>query len=389
MRSSYELEEGTGNAPRSCAEPCLVPRSVSASAQSPAPPRYAADALRALAAALLEADGMPPGKSLVMAEVLVESDLMGHVTHGLGLLPRYLDELEAGTMRVEGEPEVIADRGASIAWDGRALPGGWLTMKALGLAMERARVYGTCSIAIGNSHHIGCLAVYPARAAAAGLMCVLHSSAPGTASVAPFGARQGVLAPDPVSVAFPTGAEGESLPVVTDISASITTNNMSQRLTRLGQRFPHPWLLDAEGNPTDDPSVIGKGGTILPAGGLDHGQKGYGWALTTEALTQGLSGFGRADTPSGMIASVFLQVLDPAAFAGLDAFTRQTGHTAAACRAAAPRAGQPPVRLPGERGLKLREAALAEGVPLAEGIMDALRLHAERHNVRLPLPLGN
>jgi len=362
---------------------------VSAAAQSPALPRYPVEALRALASALFEAHGAPAEKAAVMAEVLVESDLMGHVTHGLGLLPRYLDEIDAGTMRLEGEPEVIADRGASIAWDGRALPGGWLTMRALGLAMERARLHGTCSIAIGNSHHIGCLAVYPARAAEAGLMCVLHSSAPGTASVAPFGAMQGVLAPDPVSVGFPTGPAHDSLPVVTDISASITTNNMSHRLTRLGQRFPRPWLLDAEGNPTDDPSVIGKGGTILPAGGLDHGQKGYGWALATEALTQGLSGFGRVDKPSGMIASVFLQVLDPTAFAGLDAFTRQTGHTAAACRAAAPRPGQPPVRLPGERGLKLREAALAQGVPLAEGIMDALRPYAGRHDIRLPEPLGN
>ncbi|MDJ0390832.1 Ldh family oxidoreductase [Roseomonas sp. E05] len=352
-------------------------------------PRYAASALREVAAALFQAHGTPAGKAAVMAEVLVESDLMGHVTHGLGLLPRYLDEIDAGLMRVEGEPEIIADRGACATWDGRGLPGGWLTMKALDLATERARVHGTCTIAIGNSHHIGCLAVYPARAAAAGMVCVLHSSAPGTASVAPFGARQAVLSPDPVSVGYPTGPAGADLPVVTDISASITTNNMSQRLTRLGQRFPHPWLLDAEGNPSDDPSLIGKGGTILPAGGLDHGQKGYAMALATEALTQGLSGHGRADKPSGMMASVFLQVLDPAAFAGLEAFTRQTGHTAAACRAAAPRPGQPPVRLPGERGLKLREEALARGVPLAEGIMAALQPRAERHGIPLPGPLGH
>nr|WP_235913685.1 Ldh family oxidoreductase [Pseudoroseomonas coralli] len=341
--------------------------------------------MRDAAAALFQAHGTPASKAAVMADVLVESDLMGHVTHGLGLLPRYLDEIDAGLMRVEGEPEILADRGACATWDGRGLPGGWLTMKALDLAIERARAHGTCSIAIGNSHHIGCLAVYPARAAAVGMMCVLHSSAPGTASVAPFGAREAVLAPDPVSVGYPTGG----LPVVTDISASITTNNMSQRLTRLGQRFPHPWLLDADGNPTDDPAVIGQGGTILPAGGLDHGQKGYAMALATEALTQGLSGFGRVEQPTGMIASVFLQVLDPGAFAGLEAFTRQTGHTAAACRAAAPRPGLPPVRLPGERGLKLREEALARGVPLAEGILEALRPRAERHGIRLPDPLGN
>ncbi|MCQ4162462.1 Ldh family oxidoreductase [Roseomonas sp. GC11] len=345
-----------------------------------ATPRYEAAALREAAAALFHAAGTPTDKAAAMAEVLVESDLMGHVTHGLGLVPKYLEEIEAGRMRLEGEPTILADRGACLTWDGRALPGGWLTLKALDLAMERVKTHGTVSIAIGNTQHIGCLAVYPARAAARGLLCILHSSAPGTASVAPFGARQGVLAPDPMAVGYPLPSGA----VVTDISASITTNNMSLRLMRQGGRFPHPWLMEADGTPTDDPAAITRGGTILPAGGLDHGQKGYGWALVTEALTQGLSGFGRVEKPAGMLASVFLQVIDPEAFAGLDAFTRQTGHTAEACRAAAPRPGLPPVRLPGERGLALREAALRDGVALAPGIMEALQPLAARLGVTLP-----
>lgn len=346
-------------------------------------PRYDAEALRGAAAALFAAAGAPAAKAAVMAEVLVESDLMGHITHGLGLLPKYMEDMASGAMTLEGEPEVIADRGACVTWDGRALPGGWLTMKALDLAMERVKAHGTVSVAIGNSHHIGCLAVYPAKAAARGLVCILHSSAPGASSVAPFGARQGVLAPDPMAAGFPTGGT----PVVLDISASITTNNMSQRLIRQGERFPHKWVLDAEGNPSDDPNVVFQGGAILPAGGLDHGQKGYGWALLTEALTQGLSGHGRADGARNMMAGVFLQVIDPEAFAGLGAFERQTGHTAAACRAAAPRPGVARVRLPGEKGLAQREEARARGVALAPGVMEGLRPLAGRHGIALPEPL--
>jgi len=342
--------------------------------------RYDAAALREAASSLFQAHGVPAEKAVVMADVLVESDLMGHITHGLGLVPKYLDDLAKGNMVLEGEPRVIADRGACVTWDGRLLPGGWLTMKALDLAMERVKTHGVVSVAIGNSHHIGCLAVYPAKAAARGLMCILHSSAPAASSVAPFGGREGVLAPDPMAVGFPTTGR----PVVADISASITTNNMSLRLIERGERFEHKWLLDRDGNPTDDPAAITKGGAILPTGGLDHGQKGYAMALTTEALTQGLPGFGRVEKPRGMNAGVFLQVLDPEAFAGLDAFTRQTGHTADRCRASAPRPGLPPVRLPGEKGLGLRERALVEGVPLAAGIMEALRPLMERHGIALP-----
>ena len=118
-----------------------------------------------------------------------------------------------------------------------------------------------------------------------------------------------------------------------DVSASVTTNNMAMRLAREGRRYDRPWLMDAEGTETDDPAVLQRGGTVLPAGGLDHGQKGYGWGLVTEALSQGLSGHGRADRPRGMVNAIFLQVIDPSAFAGLDAFVRQTGAIATGCRA--------------------------------------------------------
>lgn len=172
--------------------------------------------------------------------------------------------------------------------------------------------------------------------------------------------------------------------MLVDISASITTNNMGARLVRQGRRFPGQWALDAAGHPTDDPAVLAAGGSILPAGGLDHGHKGYGWALVAEALTQGLAGFGRADAPNGWGACAFVQVVDPAAFGGREAFGRQTGWLAEACRRAAPRPGVERVRLPGEQALARRRDALARGVVMYPGIMDALRPFAERFGIEMP-----
>ena len=157
---------------------------------------------------------------------------------------------------------------------------------------------------------------------------------------------------------------------------------MSARLRNEGRRFSHAWLLDAAGNPTDDPNVLFEepAGTIQPSGGLDHGHKGYALALMVEALSMGLGGFGRAEPAEGWGASVFVQLLDPDAFAGGDAFRRQTGWIADACRAAAPRPGVERVRLPGEAALARRANALANGVELYPGIMSrlnecAVRLH--------------
>lgn len=338
-----------------------------------------AKALRAFAQALLEAAGMPADKAAATAEVLAEADLLGHDTHGVALLPRYLEEIASGAMILEGAPRVVKDTGACITWDGRRLPGCWLALTALDLAMERAATHGIAAVAIGDAHHIGGLAAYLRRATERGMVLSILSSAPGAKAVAPFGGLAPTLSPAPFAFGAPTAGD----PVMVDVSASITTINMALRMQREGRRYAHPWLMDAQGNASDDPAVLASGGSALPAGGLDHGQKGYGWALHAEAMSQGLSGHGRADAPKGMVNAVFLQVTDPAAFAGLDAFTRQAQAIADACRASPPRPGVAAVRLPGEAGLRRREQALRDGVALRAEALAALRPHAERLGVRM------
>lgn len=331
---------------------------------------------------LLTAAGLTPERAEVVASLLLEADLMGHTTHGLALLGPYLDELAKGTMAATGEPEVVRDSGACLTWDGRRLPGVWLTAAAIDTALERVGTYGTVSVAIRRSHHIACLGAFLTRATDKGCMILLMSSDPNVASVAPYGGTRAVFTPDPLAVGIPTTGD----PILIDSSASITTNGMSARLARAGQRFAHPWLLDAAGNPTDDPAVLNASppGTILPAGGLDHGHKGYGLALMIEALTQGLAGFGRAEPPEGWGASVFVQVIDPDAFAGHEGFVRETGWIAEACRTSPPRPGVDRVRLPGEAALARKREALADGVRLHPGIMEGLAGWAERLAVTLP-----
>jgi LDH2 family malate/lactate/ureidoglycolate dehydrogenase len=194
-----------------------------------------------------------------------------------------------------------------------------------------------------------------------------------------------VFTPDPIAIGIPTDGD----PILIDISASVTTNGMSDRLRREGKRFPGRWALDAAGQPTDDPSALftDPPGTILPAGGIDHGHKGYGLALLIEALTQGLGGFGRAEPPAGWGASVFVQAIDPAAFGGVDAFRRETTWTAAACRECPPAPGVDSVRLPGQRGLEQKRRAETVGVCLYPGIMSALATHAEALGVTPPEPI--
>ncbi len=119
-----------------------------------------AGALRGNIASMLAAAGMDEEKSQVVAEVLVEADMIGHHTHGVGLVPWYLDALASGELVGRGDHTVVADRGSCITWNGNGLPGPWLVTRALDLASERAAQYGVVTLAISRSHHTGALAAY-------------------------------------------------------------------------------------------------------------------------------------------------------------------------------------------------------------------------------------
>ncbi|HVF65100.1 MAG TPA: Ldh family oxidoreductase [Casimicrobiaceae bacterium] len=343
--------------------------------------RHAADSLVEFANALLVRAGLRDDMARDIAQVLVDGDLYGHDTHGLAQLAGYLREIENGSMRNDGTFSVLASRPAAQCWDGHRLPGPWLTRRALDAAIAMAQTYGTGTVSIRRSHHIACLAAYLTRATDRGLFLLLACSDPSGASVAPFGGLTPVFTPNPIAAGIPTSGD----PILIDISASYTTNGLTGRLNARGERLPHPWLQDAQGNPTANPAVLFNEpkGTLLPLGGLDAGHKGYALGLLVEALTGGLAGFGRADHTEGWGATVFLQILDPDAFGGRDAFIRQTSRLVDACHDATPRVGVERVRLPGERALARMREQRAHGVTLHPTIMPALTPWAEKLGVAL------
>ncbi|MEL6925234.1 MAG: Ldh family oxidoreductase, partial [Bacteroidota bacterium] len=262
------------------------------------------------------------------------------------------------------------------------LPGIWLVHQALDVALERVRKHPVTTLTIRRSHHIACLACFLERATDQNLMILLYSSDPANRSVAPYGAIEGVYSPDPISVGIPTAAG----PVLIDTSMSTTANGVVLQKHKNGERLPHPWLLGSNGQPTDDPNAFFESppATMLPIGGLDNGYKGFALGLMVEAMTNALSGYGRSDEPSRWTSSVFLQLIDPAAFGGADAFSKETSYLAKAAKQAKTVAGQPPVRLPGERARRLRQQQLEQGLFLYPTILPTLEAPAKKYGVALP-----
>jgi len=347
--------------------------------------RHSADSLVAFARALQERAGVRADIAGDVAEVLVAGDLLGHTTHGLALLAGYLGEIEKGSMAKDGAPKVVNERAAAQTWDGGRLPGPWLTLRALDVAAAMAATHGTGTVVIRRSHHIACLAAYLLRATERGLVAIVQSSDPVVAAVVPHGGMTPFITPNPIAAGLPTSGD----PILIDVSTSITSMGYTQQRMAAGEKMPGAWAIDAAGNATDDPTALWKEpkGALLPLGGFDAGHKGYGLGLMIEALTAGLSGFGRADPKEGWGATVFVQVLDPEAFAGLAAFKRQMDFMADAAHDTRPRPGVDRVRLPGEGGMRRYREQQANGVALYPTILPALAPWAAKLGVAVPAPV--
>lgn len=336
--------------------------------------------LTRFAGQLLTAAGLAEDKAATVAGLLVLTDMMGRHTHGVALCPLYVDQLKNKLMTTNGEPEVVRDTGSTVVWDGHYLPGLWLVDQALNLAFERVVQHGVVTFAMRRSHHIACLAALVKNATDRGLIAILSTSDPSGNWVAPFGGRDPVLTPNPFAIGYP----GSKAPVLVDICASITTVSMVRTKAAAGVQFEHPWLMDDKGQPTTDPRVLEKTtprGSLLLLGGAEYGHKGFGLALMVEALTQGLSGHGRVEAPKRWGANVFLQVMDPEAFAGRDSFLAQMDYTGDLCRASKPVQPDGLVRLPGDQASGNITRARQEGIALSEATLANLAACAKQLDV--------
>lgn len=336
-------------------------------------------------ATLFECAGLDAPIARTVAEILVEAELLGYRTHGLQFVPAYLSGVESGRTTTSGDPAILRDHEGALLLDGRQLPGQWVVVRALNMALERLGDSAVMCVAIRGSENISCLATYVKRAAVRGVMAVLTTSSPGNAAVAPFGGRDARYSTNPIAIGIPT----DGTPILIDTSTSSTTNRMIERTQRAGGRLSREWLIDNAGRPSDDPAAFfaDPPGAIMPAGGLDQGHKGFAFAILVEALTSGLAGVGRADDAPG--SNLFLQLIDPAAFGGADAFRRETGFFAAHCRDTPPLDPAAPVRMPGDRANALHDEQIAVGVTLHPEILPRMQPLLEKYEVPMPAPIAS
>src|SRR3984957_446017 len=160
--------------------------------------------LLALANRIVTVGGSSPDEADIVAEHLVEANLRGHDSHGVGMLVAYVRDLEAGMLKVNQTPEIVSDTGTISVWDARAGYGQVVARQAVEWAVGAARKHGVAVNGLRNAHHIGRVGTYGEIAAQAG-MVALHfvNVASGAPGVAPFRGREGRFLTNPVCIAIP------------------------------------------------------------------------------------------------------------------------------------------------------------------------------------------
>ena len=298
-----------------------------------------------------------------VATNLIEANLTGHDSHGIGMLPRYADAFAEGGLKPNAHVRTVLDAGAMLRLDGDAGFGQVIGRETMELGISRARQIGCCIVALGNAHHLGRIGAWAEMAAAAGLVSLHFVNVISRGIVAPFGGSDARFGTNPFTAGVPIPGRP---PMILDFATSVLAQGKTRVAHNKGELMPPGSLIDDAGKPTRDPrySVIEPFGAILTFGAY----KGYGLAVLCELLGGALaSGMTQhtSDTSKKRILNGMLSVLiDPAALGDRAAFDRETQTFVEWVLASPPQEGVAQVRLAGDPERESRAHRTAQGVPV-------------------------
>jgi uncharacterized oxidoreductase len=327
-------------------------------------PIVASHSLHALICAVCAAGGSALEEATLVADQLVEANLTGHDSHGIGLLPVYVRCLQEGSLVANRHVEVVTDRGAVLVVEGQRGYGQVIGHEAMQLAMARAEGEGVALLAIRNSFHLGRIGHWAEQCARGGFASIHFVNGIDHPPLqAPYGAAEARVSTNPFCAALP-GPDGPA--VLLDMATSKIAVGKARVAANRGVPVPEDSLLDAAGRPTRDGNVM----FALPKGAMiamgEH--KGSGLAIVCELLAGALTG-GWTLQPEhpqagGIINNMLSVVIDPDALGSRQQTSREAAAMVAYIKSAKVREGFEEVLVPGEPERRRRRERLEGGVEI-------------------------
>ena len=329
--------------------------------------KFSAAQLRATVSAIVAAAGSSPEESREVADNLVLANLSGHDSHGVGMVPRYIEAVLEGGLKPNTAVAVKTDAGGLLALDGQRGYGQVVGVQAMQLAIARAQETGSCVLALANAHHLGRIGHFAEMAVAHGLVSIHFVNVQSRPVVAPWGGGDGRYGTNPFCVGIPLAGQP---PFVLDFATSRVAQGKMRVAHNEGRQVEPGYLIDEHGRPTTNPGVVvvpqlgGMFGALLAFG--EH--KGYGMAVACELLGGALTGSGTwhrpADSKRAVINGMFSIVVDPKKLGTQESFEGEAQAFVKWLRQSPPAPGSEGVLLAGEPERQARRQREADGIAL-------------------------
>ena len=338
--------------------------------------------LTSFATGLLDAVGVAPAKSRLVAESLVAANLRGVDSHGLQLLPYYLEQIEWGDMEAEADGRVISESGSCLQYDGQNGIGQVISDICCGHAIRIAAASGVGMVVARESNHFGAAAFWAQKMAEAGQIGIVMCNA--SPLVPPWQGREGRLGTNPICMAVPGGDEK---PWLLDMATTTVAAGKIFKAKINGQpQIPPNWAMDSEGVPTTDTEIALKG-LLMPLGGY----KGSGLAMMAEILCAVLSGGAMSTELGGIrfrgkpvrVSQMFLAI-DIARFLPIDEFRGRMDRLIRIMKTTPPAKGYGEVLVAGDPEWRMEEERRKSGIPIGPGTWKALCEAGDRLGVAPP-----
>jgi len=250
--------------------------------------------LKELVTDIYKALGVPDRDAEIVADVLVTADLFGISSHGVQRVRRYVEGIRIKNVNINAKVRVVRDFGTTALIDGDNGLGQPIGVKAMELAIEKAKIYGVSLVLVKNSNHFGIAGYYSLKAVEKGLIGITITNSENLVAYVNTVGR--TLGTNPIAVAIPRPSPP---PILFDAATSVVPVGKIEIYSKLGKKVPPGWVIDLEGNilSGDAKEVLkairSRKAALLPLGGLGEefgGHKGSGLAFIIDTISGILSG---------------------------------------------------------------------------------------------------
>ena len=323
-------------------------------------PILKADQLRKIGTEIFRAAGVPEDEAKLVSDLLVKANLAGHDSHGVIRIPPYVKRVQKGEIVPGAQLKIVRETPSAALLNGNWGFGQVIGVKAMKLAIEKAKKNTVSVVCVYNCNHVGRLADYTILAAENDMIGIAMVNA--SKCVAPYGGMERILSTGPLSYAFPTSRE---FPFFLDIATSVCAEGKVRFTLHKGGRLPHKWIVNKYGELSDNPADLYEGGAILPFG-WEVGYKGFGLGLVIEIFTAILARSGFAFSEGKRGNGVFMEAINIESFMPIEQFKEEVDELIRTIKRSKPRPGFNEILIPGELEFKTEKKKLKEGIYVPE-----------------------